>query len=144
MEISSRLELLLELDELRSDSTTTREIVEVLKTLILVDGEKKIELQKLVDQIRHSCRVMLDSVQRRHSVTSKLDKLYSLIHEFSVSKGFELCQTCEKSLELKVPQILWQLLMEKEFIDSLNSSLVVADIMPSVNQSTTDGTGRVI
>ena len=31
---------------------------------------------------------MLDSVKRRRSVTSKLDKPY---HEFSVGKGFETC-----------------------------------------------------
>ena len=43
-------------------------------------------------------------------------------------------------MELKVPQILWQLLMEKEFLSFLNSSLVPESML--VNQSTADGTRR--
>ena len=67
---------------------------------------------------------MLDSVKRRLSVTSKLDKLYCLFHEFSVGEGFKLCSVSEKKLEMKIPEILWQLLLEKEFTWFLTTYLV--------------------
>lgn len=70
MDVTRSLQLLLELDEFKSDTTTTREIVEALKKLICLDGDKKIELQKLIELIRQSFRKMLDSVKRRRSVTT--------------------------------------------------------------------------
>ena len=60
---------------------TTKEITDVLKKLISLDGVKRAVLEKLVDQIRRSYGKMLDSVKRRRSVTSKLDKLYRSFHE---------------------------------------------------------------
>ena len=71
MDVSSRLTFLLELDELKSGSATTKEITDVLKKLISLDGVKRAVLEKLVDQIRRSYGKMLDSVKRRRSVTSK-------------------------------------------------------------------------
>ena len=52
--MTRRLQLLLELDELKIDTTTTREITETLRKLIYLDGDKKIELQKLIEHIRQS------------------------------------------------------------------------------------------
>ena len=141
MDVSSRLTLLLELDELKSESATTKEITDVLKKLISFDGVKRAVLEKLVDQIRRSYGKMLDSVKRRRSVTSKLDNLYRSFHEFSVNEGFDLCHTCEKDLELKVPEILWQLLLEKEFVCYLNTYLVPKN-QSAMNQSITDGNPR--
>ena len=63
MDLTRRLQLLLELDELKIDTTTTREIAETLRKLIYFDGDKKIELQKLIEHIRQSFREMLDSVK---------------------------------------------------------------------------------
>ena len=96
MDLTRRLQLLLKLDELKIDTTTTREIAEILRKLIYLNGDKKIELQKLIEHIRQSFREMLDSVEWRRSVTSKLDKLYCLFHEFSLGESFELCNVSEK------------------------------------------------
>ena len=35
-----------------------------------------------------------------------------------------MCSACEKDLEMVVPEILWQLLLEKEFICFLTTELV--------------------
>ena len=59
---------------------------------------------------------MLVSVKRRRSVTTKLDKLYVLFHDFTISEGFMSCSACEKQLEINIPEILWQVLTEKEFL----------------------------
>ena len=63
MDLTRRLQLLLKLDELKIDTTTTREIAEILRKLIYLNGDKKIELQKLIEHIRQSFREMLDSVE---------------------------------------------------------------------------------
>ena len=115
MDASRRLQLLLDLDELKNDTTCTRQIVEAIRKLTCLEGEQKVELQQLVKRIRHSYVKMLDSVKRRRSVTSKLDKLYRQFHEFSICKGFELCISSEQAIGIKVPETLWQLLLEKEF-----------------------------
>ena len=39
--MTRRLQLLLELDELKIDTTTTREITETLRKLIYLDGDEK-------------------------------------------------------------------------------------------------------
>ena len=138
MDVTRRLQLLLELDELKSDTSTTREIVEVLKKLICIDGDKKMELHKLIEYVRQSFWKMLDLVKRRRSVTSKLDKLYCLFHEFSVGEGFNLYSSIEKKLEMKVPEILWQLILEKEFTWFLSTYLVSVDDTqpaPGIDQS---------
>ena len=127
MELAERLQQLLELDELKSETATTKAIQEVLKVFLSLDGSKKLKLQQLVEKIRRSYEKMLVAVKRRRSVTSKLDKLYCLFHEFTISEGFEMCSSCEKDLEMIVPEILWQLLMEKEFIWFLTNELVSND-----------------
>ena len=68
MDLSRRLHLLLELDELKSETCKTREIVAILHELIRLDGDRKAELQLLVDKIRQCYSKMLDSVKRRRSV----------------------------------------------------------------------------
>ena len=65
MDVTRCLQLLLELDELKSDTTITREILEALKNLIFLDDDKKIELQKLIERVRQLFEKMLDSVKRR-------------------------------------------------------------------------------
>ena len=109
------------------ETATTKAIQEVLKVFLSLDGSKKLKLQQLVEKIRRSYEKMLVAVKRRRSVTSKLDKLYCLFHEFTISEGFEMCSSCEKDLEMIVPEILWQLLMEKEFIWFLTNELVSND-----------------
>ena len=61
--------------------------------------------------------------------------------KFSVNEGFDLCNTCEKDLELRVPEILWQLLLDKEFVCYLNTYLVPKN-QSAMNQSTKNGNPR--
>ena len=119
------------------ETATTKAIQEVLKVFLSLDGSKKLKIQQLVEKIRRSYEKMLVTVKRRRSVTSKLDKLYCLFHEFTISEGFEMCSSCEKNLEMIVPEILWQLLMEKEFIWFLTNELVSDDAkdQPATDQS---------
>ena len=52
MDLTRCLQLLLELDELKSDTTITRGILEAIKNLIFLDGDNKIKLQKLIKYVR--------------------------------------------------------------------------------------------
>ena len=59
MDLTERLQQLLELDELESDTTTTKAIQEVLKNFLSLDGSKKLKLRQLVEKIRRSYELML-------------------------------------------------------------------------------------
>ena len=135
MDLVERLHQLLELDELKSNTTTTKAIQEAIRKFLSLNGSKKVELQQLVEEIRRSYKKMLDAVSRRRSITSKLDKLFCLFHEFTINEGYEMCSACEKNLEMVVPEILWQLLLEKEFVWFLTTELVPGS---SVDQPATD------
>ena len=126
MDISRRLQLLLDIDELKSDTACTRQIVEAIRQLLCLDSDKKLELQQVIERIRHSWVQMLESVKRRRSVTSKLDKLYSEFHKFSVGEGFRMCAATGQAIEIQVPETLWQLLLEKEFTSFLSTKFGTA------------------
>ena len=64
---------------------------------------------------------MFQSVRKRRSLTSILDKMYPQFHQFSVGMGYELCCTVEKGAKFTVPEMLWQLLLEREFQDLVKS-----------------------
>ena len=50
-----------------------------------------------------------------------------MFHDFSVSEGFEMCSSCEEAIGLKIPEILWRRLMEKEFLQLLSTELSSTD-----------------
>ena len=54
MDFSMQQTHLLELDELKSDTTTTRKIQEDIRMLMNLEGQKKKELETLVTQILNS------------------------------------------------------------------------------------------
>ena len=137
MDVSRRLQLLLDVDELKSDTACTRQIVEAIRQLLCLDSDKKLELQQLIERIRQSWVQMLESVKRRRSVTSKLDKLYREFHEFSVGKGFRMCAASGQAIEIEVPETLWQLLLEKEFTSFLSTTFgTAADTQTGTDQAT--------
>ncbi len=81
----------------------------------------------MFDEITTCFQRQADTVKRRRTVTSKLDKLYELFHEFSVSKEANILLTdSEKKLEMQLPDILWQMLIEKEFISFLRKKFASA------------------
>ena len=115
-DLSELLRKILALDELKIDTPAVRKIKDVLAQFMLYNGTEKAQLQLLVDTLRKAYDNMLKSVQRRQSVSSKLSKLYSLFHQFSVKEGYELCYSFEKEMKLQpVSEILWQLLLETVF-----------------------------
>ena len=50
MDLIERLHQLLELDELKNDTATTKAIQEVIRKFLSLDGSKKVELQQLVEK----------------------------------------------------------------------------------------------
>ena len=128
MEVTQRLELLLQLDELKVNTDTTREVAQVIERLIRVEGVQKTELVNLVERVRESFSHMMELVKRRRSVTSKLDKLYCLFHQFSVGESYRLLSESEKKTGLKISEILWQILIEKEFMCFLSRHLIAPSV----------------
>ncbi len=87
--------------------------------LLSLDDSKKIHFNKFAASMDETLKALVKSASRRKSITIKLDKLYPMFHEFSITKGFELCSTCEKAIGHAVPEVVWQMLMEKEFMKHL-------------------------
>lgn len=87
-------------------------------------------MEKIYDNMRHHFQKQLDSVSRRRSVSSKLDKMYSarteLFHKFSVTEGSLLLSEPEKQLEICIPEILWQIMIE--FLSFLNERFSMSDV----------------
>ena len=93
-------------------------------------------MERLLENIRRSYRGMLHDVRKRKSNTSKLDKLYKLFHKSTIGEGIQLCSLCERELGIgEVPQTLWQLLLEKEFISFLQSELSTSSGSPEPPRS---------
>ena len=133
-DISVLIEKVLDLEKLQADVPCTKEIKEVLGKFQSFDGTDKVHLQTLVDNMKKSYAVMLNSVKQRKSVSAKLSKLYSLFHQFATNEGYLLCCSCEKALGLKVPEVLWQLLLEKFFKIFLTMTLApVSDTVVSTD-----------
>ena len=123
MELSEPIQQLQQLDEMKNDTAITRRIKDVLR-ILSEDATKKTNLERLLENIRRSYRGMLHNVRKRKSNTSKLDKLYKLFHKSTIGEGIQLCSLCERELGIgEVPQTLWQLLLQKEFISFLQSEL---------------------
>ena len=130
-DLSELLRKILALDELKIDTPAVRKIKDVLTQFMLYNGTEKAQLQLLVDTLRKAYDNMLKSVQRRQSVSSKLSKLYSLFHQFSVKEGYELCYSFEKEMKLQpVSEILWQLLLETVFKCFLTTALASTNNQP--------------
>ena len=53
-----------------------------------------------------------------------------MFHVFSIGEGIDLCVKCEKALGYQMPEALWQMIMEKQFLRHLSIQLC-----PSENES---------
>uniref|UniRef100_A0A1X7U0B9 Uncharacterized protein n=1 Tax=Amphimedon queenslandica TaxID=400682 RepID=A0A1X7U0B9_AMPQE len=133
-DLSEFLRKILALDELKSETPAVTNIKDVLGRLMLFSGAEKAQLQLLVDAMRKAYDTMLKSVPRRQSVSSKLSKLNSLFHQFSVNEGYELCCSFEKALKLPpLPEILWQLLLKTVFKCFLTAALASTNNQPDAS-----------
>lgn len=123
MDLRTSQREILDSDELKIDTEVTKKVKTSAKKLLLLNESQKGYFEKLISDFNAAFQNMLVSARKRKALTSKLDKLYPAFHDFSIIKGFELCCACEKAIGLDVPEILWQMLMEKEFLRFLSTEL---------------------
>ena len=114
---------IIELEELKKDTPVTKSIVQSAKKLLELDENGIVILKRLTAEINKAFEKIFNSVKRCRILANKKEKLYVEFHKFSVLDGFEMCSKCDKSVGLKAPEILWQLLMEKLFLRKLVSVL---------------------
>ena len=115
------LTIILNLEELKKDTTVTRNVLSSAKLLLSLDEDGEPHVQRLMSEIREVYNSMFASVQNCRLMSTKRDKLCVLFHQFSLEEGFKICSTCDKALKLAAPETFWQLLMEKEFIRMMQS-----------------------
>ena len=130
MDVYQTLREIKESEELKTVTSVTRSVKDSAEKLLNLDEGQKMHFCDFATSMDQALTTLVKSARNRKSVTSKLDKLYPMFHEFSITKGFELCHTCEKVIDCEVPEILWQMLMEKEFMKHLYTELC-----PTVNDS---------
>ncbi len=123
MDFSRSLQEILDSDELRTDTAVTKDLKNSADKLLCLSEDQKPHFHKLCSDLNFSFKRIIDSASRRKSLTTKLDKLYTMFHEFSIRNGFEMCSTCEKAIGLNIHEILWQRLMEKEFLQLISTKL---------------------
>ena len=75
---------------------------------------------------------LFESTKRCRLVTTKKEKLCVEFHKFSLLTGFEICSRVNKVFEIKAPEILWQLLLERLFLMQLESALQIGSSSLSV------------
>ncbi len=121
------LSKILDLEELKTGTSVAKDVRRSVEELLTLEGNRKELFQELIYEIRLSFEEMFDSVKRRRSFTSKMDKLYPNFHEFSINKGYKMCSNFEKAVEMTMPEMLWQILMEKEFQELVKSQLLVSE-----------------
>ena len=85
---------------------------------------------------------MLNSVKRRKSVSAKLSKLYFLFHQFATNEGYLLCCSCVKALGLKVPEVLWQLLLEN--VSKIFLTVTLAPVSDTVVSTDDQSNARIL
>ena len=121
MAATATLKVIIELEELKKDTTVTRSIVSSAQALLTLDEDTEVHVQQLMARMRQAYSRMFLSVQHCRLAATKREKLWVMFHRFSIEEGFEMCDSCDKALSLKAPETFWQLLMEKEFLGQLAS-----------------------
>ena len=128
---------IIELEELQRNTHVTNNVLSTAHRLIGLQTEEEIaHLSSLVTGLRSSYSKMLERVERFELLSSKIDKLLVLFHEFTTHEGNKICRECDTVLGLKAHDVFWQLFMEKEFMLKIvkelqmTSSLSDADTSP--------------
>ena len=78
-------------------------------------------MDTLVVKLRAEYASMMKKVSRCKLPATRREKLWVLFHRFSLKNGIQLCIECERALDLtpSAQDTFWQLVMEKEFLNSL-------------------------
>lgn len=108
---------IIELEELKRSTDVTRNVISSAQTLVkLQTEEERAHISSLLTSLRSCFQKMINSVGKCKLLSSKLDKLWVLFHEFTTREGNKLCRKCDGALKLQAHDVLWQLIMEKEFM----------------------------
>ena len=89
--------------------------------ILAIDERGAVHLQQLMTKMRQIYSGMFQYLQHCRLNATRKEKLWVMFHRFSIEEGFEMCNTCDKALNLTAPETFWQLLMEKEFIEMMMS-----------------------
>ena len=81
--------------------------------LIAIDNDSmKNEFMELLAMMDQSFTRMLVSVRKYRLLSTKRGKLWVLFHKFSITDGSDMCNKCDKALNLNAHETFWQLLMD--------------------------------
>ncbi len=102
------------MEELKKDKDVTNGIVTTVTNLLSTeDGVKATHFTEL---LRLSFTDMIKSVKRYKLLSTKREKLWIVFHKYSIIEGIQICEKCDKAMNLNTHEIIWQFLIEKEFI----------------------------
>lgn len=116
MTAKDTLTAIMELEELKKDTATTRSILLSTQKVLAADEAGNEDVMQLMTAMRDKFSSMIRLVQHHRSATCRREKLLVLFHAFTTEEGRALCDKCDKDLDLTAPEMFWQLLMEKEFV----------------------------
>ena len=120
MTAKDTLRAIIELEELKKDTATTRSVLCSAQKVLEADELGDEHVTELMTAVREKYSSMIQSVQRYRAAATRRERLWVMFHVFSTDEGRALCDTCDKNLNLAAPDIFWQLWMEKEFITMIS------------------------
>ena len=130
--IAAALQQITELKELKKDTEVTQSVLQGAKNFQDLNGSDNAQWIAFKRDIESSFLKLFESAKRCRLVATKKEKLCVEFHKFSVLTGFEICSRVNKVLEIKTPEILWQLLLERLFLMQLESALQIGSSSLSV------------
>ena len=98
---------IIQLEELKRSTDVTKNVLATAHKLARLQTDKeRTHLSSLVCGLRSSYSNMLKQVRRFRLLSSKLDKLWVLFHEFTTREGNKLCKECDTALGLRLTMCL--------------------------------------
>ena len=137
MTATGTLKDIIELKELKKDTTMTRSVLSSAQTVLAADEELEgnEHVAQLVTAVRAKYSYMLQSVQHYCTFATRREKLWVMFHCFSTEEGRQFCDTCDKAMGLSAPDLFWQLLLEREFLAKVSQQQATVTANPSTSSS---------
>ena len=135
MAATGTLKDIIELEELKKDTTMTRSILSSAQTVLAADELGDEHVMQLVTAVRTKYSSMIQAVQHYRTLATKREKLWVMFHRFSTEEGRQLCDTCDKAIGLSAPDLFWQLLLEREFLEKISQQQATVTADPSTSTS---------
>ena len=92
--------------DLEEDTSVTRSVLSCAQKLLAIDERGTVHLQQLMTKMRQIYSGMFQSLQHCIFNATRKEKLWVMFHCFSIKEGFEMCNTCDKALNLTAPELL--------------------------------------